>query len=328
MNSIEIHSFAKINLGLLVKAKRPDGFHNIETIFVPIQLSDRITLKKIDKGIILKIHCPKKRIKQGLLIDRYETKKSLESLVQVPVKQLIPEGKTNLAYKAAKLFFTKTKIKKGAEILLEKNIPVGAGLGGGSSNAASVLQGLNCLYGQPLNKKELHNLALKIGMDVPFFLTSKACYATGRGDILKPIKIPKLNIVLYFPGFPIITKWAYSKLKGQSSKFKAKKTKIKGERALTNGALSLMILRKKLVDGDLSDLPRLIRNSFEDLVFAHYPDLARIKDFFLNHGAYAASLSGSGSAIFGLVQTKNISTLKTALKRNKIKAVFTESISC
>jgi 4-diphosphocytidyl-2-C-methyl-D-erythritol kinase len=158
-------------------------------------------------------------------------------------------------------------------------------------------------------------------MDVPFFLIGTACYATGRGEILEPFEIPNFNIVLYFPGFPIITKWAYSKLKSQNSK-------VKGERALTNGGLSLKILRKKLVNGDLSDLQRLIQNSFEDLVFAHYPDLARIKEFFLTHGAYAASLSGSGSAIFGLVDKKNISTLKTALKRNKIKAVSTESISC
>ena len=292
MNSITIRSYAKINLGLLVKAKRPDGYHNIETIFIPIKLSDKLRLKKIAQGIRIKI--PNNKAK-------------------------LPKGKTNLAYKAAELFFNKTKIKKGVEITIEKNIPVGAGLGGGSSNAAAVLQGLNCLFNQPLNKKELHNLALQIGMDVSFFLIGAACYATGRGEILKPFEIRRLNVILYFPGFPIITKWAYSKLKSQNSK-------IKGERILTNGGLSLKILRKKLVKDDLSDLQRLIQNSFEDLVFAHYPDLARIKEFFLTHGAYAASLSGSGSAIFGLVDQKNISTLKTALKRNKIKAVFTESI--
>jgi 4-diphosphocytidyl-2-C-methyl-D-erythritol kinase len=294
VNSIIILSFAKINLGLLVKAKRPDGYHNIETIFVPIKLSDTIHLKKISKGIVLKI--PDNKTK-------------------------FPKGKTNLVYQAAALFFRAAGIPEGIEITLEKNIPIGAGLGGGSGNAAAVLQGLNCLYSQPLNKKDLHNLALQIGMDIPFFLIGTACYATGRGDILKPFEIPRLNIVLYSPGFPIITKWAYSKLKTQ-------KSKVKGERALTNGGLSLKILRKKLANGDLNDLQNLIQNSFEDLVFAHYPDLARIKEFFLTHGAYAASLSGSGSAIFGLVDKKDIPTLKTALKRNKIKAVFTESISC
>lgn len=295
MNSLIIRSFAKINLGLLVKDKRPDGYHNIETIFVPIGLSDEIKLKKIEKNIIIKI--PNQKIK-------------------------IPKGKTNLTYKAAALFFNKSGISAGAEITIKKNIPVGAGLGGGSSNGAAVLQGLNNLYNKPLSKEELHSLALKIGMDVPFFLTGKPCYATGRGELLEPIKIEKLNIVLYFPEYPIITKWAYQNI----SNIKHQKSKMKTERILTNGKLSFMILRNNLVKGDLSNLQRHIRNSFEDLVFAHYPDLARMKEFFLSNEAYAASLSGSGSAVFGLVEKKNISVLKTALKNNKIKAVFTESI--
>jgi 4-diphosphocytidyl-2-C-methyl-D-erythritol kinase len=314
MNSLTVRSFAKINLGLLVKEKCPDGYHNIETIFVPIRLSDKIRLKKINKNIIINI--PNQKIK-------------------------IPKGKTNLAYKAAELFFKESGIPNGIEITIEKNIPVGAGLGGGSSNAAAVLHSLNVLYGKPLSKEELYKLALKIGMDVPFFLMhtrpiipsgqgrgknlsasalaqagmrlGKACYATGRGDILKPIKIPNLRIVLYLPNYPILTKWAYQKVQSSGG--------------LTNDDLSLKILRKKLVKGDLRNLQRHILNSFEDLVFAHYPDLARIKEFFLTHGAYAASLSGSGSAVFGLVEKKNIYALRAALKRNKIKAVFAESIS-
>jgi 4-diphosphocytidyl-2-C-methyl-D-erythritol kinase len=300
MNSLFIRSFAKINLGLLVKDKRPDGYHNIETIFVPIRLSDEIRLKKIKKNIIIKI---------------------------LNQKIKIPKGKTNLAFKAAKLFFDKSGILPGIEITIKKRIQVGAGLGGGSSDGAAVLQGLNKLYNKPLSNEELYGLALKIGMDVPFFLTGKSCYATGRGELLEPIKIPKLNIVLYCPEYPIITKWAYqqiSKIKYQKSKISFK---LKNKRLLTNAHLSFMILRNKLVKGDLSNLQRHIRNSFEDLVFAHYPDLARMKEFFRFNGAYAASLSGSGSAVFGLVEKKDISVLKTALKKNKIKAVFTESIS-
>lgn len=307
MNSIIINSFAKINLGLLVKEKRPDGYHNIETIFVPIRLSDKILLKKTDQKIVLKL--PGRGIK-------------------------IPKGKANLAYKAAELFFNKTKIKQGVAIRIEKNIPVGAGLGGGSSNAAMVLRGLNILSGNLLTKKDLSNLALKIGMDVPFFLTGQACYAMGRGEILKPIKIPKLNMVLYFSGYPIITKWAYeniakikfpiSNTRPSSSSSTSRGRKRGG---LTNGDLSLKILREKLVNGDLRNLQRQIRNNFEDLIFAYHPDLAEVKEFFLTNGAYAASLSGSGSAIFGLVKRNKIAMLKTALKRNKIEAVFTESIS-
>jgi|UniRef100_A0A7C6A846 4-diphosphocytidyl-2-C-methyl-D-erythritol kinase len=291
-NTLIIRSYAKINLGLLVKKKRSDGYHNIETIYVPIQLHDKIRLKKIDKGIIIKT-------------------------MGIPIP--VPQEKANLAYKAALLFGKEFGITSGIEILIEKNIPVGAGLGGGSSNAAAVLQGLNLMSGEPGTKKDLYNLALKIGMDVPFFLCGKACYATGRGEILEPIKIPKLNVVLYYPGYPIITKWAYKKI--------AKVSLLpKDKRLLTNQALSLKILSEKLQNGDLTDLSHYLLNSFEDLVFEHHPDLAEIKQFFLKHGAYAASLAGSGSAIFGLVEKKNIPILRKALKENKINVLFTKSL--
>lgn len=292
---LAIKSFAKINLGLLVKQKRSDGYHNIETIFVPIKLCDNIQLKRIDKGIFIKTTgdaiCPRH----------------------------IPKGRANLTYKAAALFRKKFGITDGIEILIEKNIPVGAGLGGGSSNAAAVLRGLNLLFGNPRTEKELYNLALKIGMDVPFFLLNKTCYATGRGEVLEPIRIPKLYIVLYYPGYPIITKWAYEKL----SKFGLSP---QNKKLLTKRVLSLKILSEKLQDGDLANLSHYLLNCFEDLVFAHHPDLAEIKRFFLENGAYAASLTGSGSTIFGLVGKKNIPILRKALRRKKIKALFTESL--
>ncbi len=292
VNSIVLRSFAKINLGLLVKDKRADGYHNIETILVLVRLSDKIRLKKISNGILIKT---------------------------INHKIKIPQGKNNLAYQAASLFIKEVNITEGIEISIEKNIPIGAGLGGASSNAATVLQGLNYLYGQPLNKKMLNNLALELGMDVPFFLRGKACYATGRGEILKPIKIPKLDIVLHFPGYPVFTKWAYQQI--------SKSSRLPKKRLLTNGVLSLKILRKKLLSGDLKDLQRYLKNSFENFVFAHHPELAEIKEFFLTHGADAASLTGSGSAIFALVRRPNIPALKTALKHHNLAAVFTESLN-
>ncbi len=286
MESVTIRSYAKINLGLRVLAKRSDGYHNIETIFVPIRLCDKIQLKMIGKDIIIKT---------------------------VDDKIKIPKGKTNLAYKASSLFLKAVGSHRGVEILIKKNIPVGAGLGGGSSDAAGVLKGLNQLFGNPLTKGDLYNLALKIGMDVPFFLLGKPCYATGRGEILEPITLPELSVVLYYPGYPISTKWAYKNLK--VNKFR-----------LTKGNLSLMILKEKLKSGDLRNWSRYIVNSFEDLVFDFYPDLAEMKDFFLKNGAFVASLSGSGSAIYGLVKEKNLGKLKNALQRRHIKTIFTKFV--
>lgn len=303
VNAITVRSCAKINLGLRVKEKRPDGYHNIETIFVPIKLFDKIRLEIIDHGIILKINFDENAFS-------FWEMPSFNSSIIGKIK--IPSGKNNLAYKAASLFFKKSGITKGIAILLNKSIPVGAGLGGGSSNAAAVLAGMNRLFNNPLTKKELFNLGLELGMDVPFFLTAKPCYATGRGEILTPIAIPKLYVCVYFPNYPIRTEWAYQQL-------------AKTRSVLTNTDLSLMILKKKLVNGDLVGLSHYLRNSFEEIVFAVHPDLAKIKKLFLSSGAYAASLTGSGSAIFALVEKKKIPQLKTALKRNKIRVIFTES---
>ncbi|MGQ9708719.1 MAG: 4-(cytidine 5'-diphospho)-2-C-methyl-D-erythritol kinase, partial [bacterium] len=149
MRSIRRHSPAKINLGLWVGRRRPDGFHEIITTMVPLVFGDRVTIKKADKGIGLKI--------KGLRLN-------------IPVRD-------NLAYRAAELFFQFTGINAGCEIVIHKQIPPGSGLGGGSSNAAAVITGLARLYQQPLNQSGLRTLALKLGSDVPFFLKGGAAVA-------------------------------------------------------------------------------------------------------------------------------------------------------
>jgi 4-diphosphocytidyl-2-C-methyl-D-erythritol kinase len=275
---------AKINIGLLVKEKLPSGYHNIETLMVPIKLFDKITITKKEKEIFFKTNAK-----------------------ELPIDN-------NLVVKAARLFFEATKINSGINIYLKKNIPIGAGLGGGSSDAASTLLGLNQLFGYPLSFKKLCKLAVNIGMDVPFFLYKSACHAKGRGEILTSFKTPKVYMVLYTPKYGISTKWAYQNV-----------DKRKGA-GLTDNDFSLMILRKRLVNNDLQGINALIVNNFESLVFSKYPDLLEIKNNFLSAGTFAASLSGSGSSLFGLVKQNMIKTLKNYLRKANIKVVFTETI--
>ncbi|MEO0102988.1 MAG: 4-(cytidine 5'-diphospho)-2-C-methyl-D-erythritol kinase, partial [candidate division WOR-3 bacterium] len=170
MTEIKIFSPAKLNLSLLIREKRPDGYHDIETIFIAINLFDQITISLKGRGI-------------KILTDNPE----------------IPTGEENLAYRAATFFYKNLGKSYGTEVFIENHIPPGRGLGGASSNAVATLIGLNLLFGRKFKKKELFALAKELGSDCPFFLFGGACYARGRGEILEPIKIPKLKFFLYLP---------------------------------------------------------------------------------------------------------------------------------
>jgi len=290
---IQLYAPAKINIGLLVKERLASGYHKIETIMVPIKLFDTLVVKRKDNGVFFK-----------------------SDAKQLPIK-------SNLVVKAADLFFRESKIKGGADIFLEKKIPIGAGLGGGSSDAAQTLLGLNIIYGKPLSIDKLHKLATKIGMDVPFFLHTRSAVATNLGEKLKFINIPKLKIILYSPNFGISTKWAYAAI--QNSKFKIQN--LSQSAGLTDGDFSLKILIKKLINNDLPDINAFVVNSFESLVFSKYPALLAMKNKLLAYGVYSASLSGSGSSVFGLVDNRNIVKVKNRLNKDHIKAIFTESLN-
>lgn len=277
-SKIKLLAPAKINIGLIVKEKLPSGYHLIETIMVPIKLFDILTISKKEKGIYFNTNSTR-----------------------------IPMDKNNLVMKAAMLFFKATKIKGGAEIYLQKKIPIKAGLGGGSSDAAHTLLGLNRIYGDILSLKQLCKLAINIGMDVPFFLYETPCYATGQGEILRPIILSKLYVILYIPNYGISTKWAYDKINA----------------GLTDDNFSLNILKKKLIQNDLLGINGLVSNTFESVVFTQYPDLLKIKNSFLANNAYAAGLSGSGSAIFGIFDKNMIGKVGRKLG---IKTITTETM--
>ncbi|MCL6466514.1 MAG: 4-(cytidine 5'-diphospho)-2-C-methyl-D-erythritol kinase [candidate division WOR-3 bacterium] len=259
MDKITLLAPAKLNLGLWVGKKRRDGFHEILTTMVPLEFGDTVQITKTGSGLKLKI--------TGIQLN------------------IAPEQ--NLAFRAASLFFSQLKIPPCCFISIHKRIPPGSGLGGGSSDAASVLLGLSALFDSPLSTSKLHRLAAQLGSDVPFFLRAAACVARGRGELLRRVRLPTLNFVLLIPGFGVNTAWAYRALDRQ-------------RRKLTAVPISPKILALKLRRNEPAGIAAQLYNSFEPVVFRRFPQLKRAKDLLLKKGACAASLSGSGSTVYGL----------------------------
>lgn len=251
--SITIKSYAKINFFLRVLGKRDDGYHNIKTGFQKIDLSDELTFR------ILKSDCNCIKITSS--------------------KNSIPTDQNNLIYKAAELFLEKNSIKLQIEIDLIKNIPVGAGLGGGSSNGAATLLALNNIMGNPLSKNELYDLGLRLGSDVPFFISEySAAIGMGRGEILS--EIPSLDgyLILVYPGFAISTKWVYENLN----------------------------LTKKNKDNILFDFSDDFGiNDLEESVLREYPVISEIKERLSYLGADRAFMTGSGSTVVGYFKDRD-----------------------
>ena len=244
---------AKINLFLDVLNKREDGYHNLSMVMQTIDLCDEIDIEKADK---ISLECN---------------------------KDGIPLNEKNLVWKAADLFFEYTKINGGCKIYLKKIIPDGAGLGGGSSDAAQVLIALNEIYDTKLNNEQLKGIAVKIGADVPFFIEKGCCLAEGIGDILTPIE-NKINpyVLVYKPEVSISTKWVYENLNLNNKKEKNKDELIELLRA---GNM-------KFYDG--------IFNVLEDVSITKYPEIEDVKNEFKNLGATNAMMTGSGSAVFAI----------------------------
>ncbi len=247
---------AKINIGLNITEKRSDGFHNIETIFYPISLSD-----------ILEINISDSKIKfenTGLTVEN----KKLEN---------------NLCYKAYEALNNNSKINP-VEIHLHKIIPFGAGLGGGSADASFTLKALNLILKLSLDNETLMNYAEKIGSDCPFFILNKPAFATEKGNKLTPIELSLKGyfLVLIHPGIHVNTAKAYSKIKPNKP----------------SESLS------KLISQPIENWKELIKNDFESGIFKEYPEIENIKNKLYNSGAIYASMSGSGSAVYGIFRNK------------------------
>ena len=259
---LKINSYAKINIGLQILGKREDGFHEIETIFQEIDLHDTITLTKQRAEVA--VHCN---------------------------HPFVPHGPLNLAHKAAILLRKTFSITEGVCVSIDKNIPVGAGLGGGSSNAAVVLKGLNQLWDLALNKSELKTLAAKIGSDVPFFIDGGTALAHGRGEILRRIEsFPAFTCLVIYPNIQISTKWSFKNY----------------NLYLTNTKKSVKLSESFFKDIKLRQFRGLFINALEDVAFNKYPVLRELKKKLYFSGAEYASMSGSGSAIYGLFDSNSM----------------------
>ncbi len=266
----ELFAPAKINLILCVLFRRSDGYHELFTIFQKITFFDRLKIELTEAGLSLEVSGP----------------------VKVPHKE-------NLCLKAAEAFLATTKVQKGVKIELYKEIPVGAGLGGGSSDAAAVLKALNELCRYPLTESDLLKLARSIGADVPFFISSQStALARGIGDLLQPWPTHPAWYLLVFPGFEISTTWAYRNLR------------LTTRRKPPNYEPAQPLWWQGLV------------NDFETVVFEAYPVLKTIKVFLLELGAVAALLSGSGATVFGVFEgPKKAQKAKEAIEKRGFKAL-------
>ena len=251
--TIRLHSPAKINLFLQVTGKRPDNYHELITLMCPISLYDDISLSFGTGPIVVKCSDPK-----------------------------VPEDETNLAHRAAVLFLNTVNKSTGIRISIDKHIPVAAGLGGGSSNAAAVLLGVNRFFGVPLAQDRLMELGASIGADVPFFIFNRPAIATGIGEKLESYHLLRpFRILLIYPGYGVSTAEIFKNLNLR----------------LTNCEKNL---RNLFFNNGLFDACHHLCNDLEPVTASRYPDINSARSSLLNHGAVGALMSGSGPTVFGL----------------------------
>ena len=262
--ALEKKSHCKVNLLLNILGLRPDGFHELETVLHPVSLFDEIHCERGGSGIQLTCDDP-----------------------------ALPADSRNLVYRAADAFLKLRHPGDGVRIHLQKRIPLAAGLGGGSGNAATTLLALNELFDRPLSTAKLNELAAALGSDVPFFLQNRPALATGRGEQIRPLDFfPALRgkaFLLIHPGFGIATAWAYQNL----ARFPAALNGRPGR-----AAKLVFLLRAE----DLRAASGEFYNSLEVPALDKYPVLALFQEFLRANGALAALMSGSGSTTFAIVE--------------------------
>ncbi|MEC5426005.1 4-(cytidine 5'-diphospho)-2-C-methyl-D-erythritol kinase [Virgibacillus sp. C22-A2] len=249
---------AKINLSLDVLSKREDGYHNVEMIMTTIDLSDRIELSAIEEDRI---------------------KISLES-------RFVPSDERNLAYKAAEMFKERYGITTGVDIKIEKHIPVSAGLGGGSSDAAAVLRGLNKLWSMNIPLAELADLGATLGSDVPFCVYGHTAIAKGRGEVIEKLPSPPSSwVVLAKPDIGVSTRTIFQRINTDTINHPNTENTI---RALTNRDFSMLCAN--------------MGNALESITMSIYPEVQQIKNFMKQAGASGVLMSGSGPTVYGMVK--------------------------
>jgi 4-diphosphocytidyl-2-C-methyl-D-erythritol kinase len=261
-SSLFLNAPAKINWFLSVLGKRKDGYHNISSLMQCISIYDNLTFEQADT-------------------------------IEVVSDLDIPPG-DNLVYKAASFLKQYTSYKKGAKIALHKNIPVSAGLGGGSSDAAYTLSGLNRIWGLGLSNRELSTIGAEIGSDVPFFLNSSFAFVEGKGEKITPLKLnnPAIVLLLVKPSISVSTAWAYAYFD---------KLNI-GE--LTKKTVDIKLFCQAFLNRDLASLRATLNNDLEKVVIERYPVVGEIKEKLLKNGAIISLMTGSGPTVVGVFESK------------------------
>lgn len=262
---------AKLNLRLKITGRRPDGYHNLVSVMVPVALYDRIDIQFVpSRGISLSC--------RGLRL---------------------PQNDKNLAFRAAAAFCEKTGLNQGISLSLTKDIPVAAGLGGGSSDAAAVLRALNHMTDAPLSTRDLETLAVGLGADVPFFLKGCPCIAQGIGEKLTPIeKWPNLWYIIIMPPIEVSTTWVYGELDRKEA---IEKGHVLAELELTS--IEYQAIMAYLGCGS-PQIDRLLENDLERVTVSRFPILRRIKTALLRAGAEGTLMSGSGPSVFGVFRSR------------------------
>jgi 4-diphosphocytidyl-2-C-methyl-D-erythritol kinase len=251
--TLHLESPAKVNLRLEILNKRKDGYHELRTVFQKISLHDTLHFSLIkEKGISIATDHPN-----------------------------LPVGKTNLVYQAAQSMLKVSDYQGGVHIEIKKQIPLGAGLGGGSSNAATTLKALNQLLKRSLSKRKLMEMGLEIGADVPFFIWEGAAIGSGIGEKLKKVTLPDLQYVLIYPNFEVSTRWAYQNF------------------VLTNQRIHFNLHKFLKTPEGISSI---LFNHLEEVVSRKYPQIEVMKNSLLSRGALGALMTGSGPTVFGLFQ--------------------------
>lgn len=252
---LNLRAPAKINWFLSVLATRKDGFHDINSLMQYVSLYDDLLFHAAST---LEVIC--------------DSNITLED---------------NLVYKAASLLQKYASCRKGIKIILHKNIPVSAGLGGGSSDAASTLMGLNTLWGLGLNKRDLDTMGLEIGSDVPFFLNGPSALIQGRGERITRLNFdPSMALLLVKPPISVSTAWAYKSVK-----------------KLTKNTIDIKLFCQAFDKRDFASLNKMLKNDLEKIVVKEYPVVGKIKNGLLEKGSVLSAMSGSGPTVFGVFES-------------------------
>jgi len=281
-----LQSPAKINLGLYIRGKRPDGFHELETLFQMVSLYDTLELEDRKSGV-------------ELLCDHPD----------------IPSDESNLVVRAARLLQAEVPAaaQRGCRILLKKKIPSGAGLGGGSGNAALALWGLNRLWDLGLERPRLRNFAAQLGSDIPFFLSAPAALGRGRGEQLTPLQpSKKFYVILIFPRVNIATSEVYQNLNLD----------------LTKNKKNISILHEFFSQSDVPNLGAHLHNDLEPVVFKRYPAVQAVRDRLVSTRADGVLVSGSGSTVFAIFeQLESAQSAAKLCAREDWDLFLTETVS-